>query len=129
MTTLKLRKWDSAQHIKTDEDMAAYLEVSCSVRLIFNTWLVSIAYLVPNSTNHFFRNCVLSYRNNRFNRCIDQHPSGIHQILRVNRLLDASHELQRYRVFVQVQGVGFQTAHAVFGADGAAKLHDRLIHQ
>jgi probable addiction module antidote protein len=26
MTTLKLRKWDSAQHIKTDEDMAAYLE-------------------------------------------------------------------------------------------------------
>jgi probable addiction module antidote protein len=26
MTTLKLRKWDSAQHIKSDEDMAAYLE-------------------------------------------------------------------------------------------------------
>jgi len=26
MTTLKLRKWDSAQHLKTDEDMAAYLE-------------------------------------------------------------------------------------------------------
>ena len=26
MTTLKLRKWDSAEHIKTDEDMAAYLE-------------------------------------------------------------------------------------------------------
>ena len=28
MTTLKLRKWDSAQHLKTDEDMAAYLEAS-----------------------------------------------------------------------------------------------------
>ena len=27
MTTLKLRKWDSAEHLKTDEDMAAYLEV------------------------------------------------------------------------------------------------------
>lgn len=26
MTTHKLRKWDSAQHLKTDEDMAAYLE-------------------------------------------------------------------------------------------------------
>jgi probable addiction module antidote protein len=24
--TLKLRKWDSAEHLKTDEDMAAYLE-------------------------------------------------------------------------------------------------------
>ena len=27
MTTLKLRKWDSAEHLKTDKDMAAYLEV------------------------------------------------------------------------------------------------------
>ena len=26
MTTLKLRKWDSAEHLNTDEDMAAYLE-------------------------------------------------------------------------------------------------------
>ena len=26
MTTLKLRKWDSAEHLKTDEDMGAYLE-------------------------------------------------------------------------------------------------------
>ena len=26
MTTLKLRKWDSAEHLKTDEDMAAYLD-------------------------------------------------------------------------------------------------------
>ncbi len=26
MTTLKLRKWDSAQHLKTDKDMAAYLD-------------------------------------------------------------------------------------------------------
>ena len=26
MTTLKLRKWDSAEHLKTDADMAAYLE-------------------------------------------------------------------------------------------------------
>ena len=26
MTTPKLRKWDSAEHLKTDEDMAAYLE-------------------------------------------------------------------------------------------------------
>ena len=26
MTTVKLRKWDSAEHLKTDEDMAAYLE-------------------------------------------------------------------------------------------------------
>ena len=26
MTTLKLRKWDSAEHLKTDENMAAYLE-------------------------------------------------------------------------------------------------------
>ena len=26
MTTLKLRKWESAEHLKTDEDMAAYLE-------------------------------------------------------------------------------------------------------
>ena len=26
MPTLKLRKWDSAEHLKTDEDMAAYLE-------------------------------------------------------------------------------------------------------
>ena len=26
MTTLKLRKWDSAEHLKTDEDIAAYLE-------------------------------------------------------------------------------------------------------
>jgi probable addiction module antidote protein len=26
MTTLKQRKWDSAEHLKTDEDMAAYLE-------------------------------------------------------------------------------------------------------
>jgi probable addiction module antidote protein len=26
MTTFKLRKWDSAEHLKTDEDMAAYLE-------------------------------------------------------------------------------------------------------
>jgi probable addiction module antidote protein len=26
MTTLKLRKWDSAEYLKTDEDMAAYLE-------------------------------------------------------------------------------------------------------
>jgi probable addiction module antidote protein len=26
MTTLKLRKWDSAEHLKTDEDMSAYLE-------------------------------------------------------------------------------------------------------
>ncbi|NBS08909.1 MAG: putative addiction module antidote protein [Betaproteobacteria bacterium] len=26
MTTLKLRKWDSAEHLKTDDDMAAYLE-------------------------------------------------------------------------------------------------------
>jgi probable addiction module antidote protein len=26
MTTLKLRKWDGAEHLKTDEDMAAYLE-------------------------------------------------------------------------------------------------------
>jgi probable addiction module antidote protein len=26
MTTLKLRKWDTAEHLKTDEDMAAYLE-------------------------------------------------------------------------------------------------------
>ena len=33
MSTLKLRKWDSAEHLKTEEDMAAYLEVSCSVRL------------------------------------------------------------------------------------------------
>ena len=26
MTTLKLRKWDCAEHLKTDEDLAAYLE-------------------------------------------------------------------------------------------------------
>ena len=26
MTTLKLRKWDSAQHLKTEEDMALYME-------------------------------------------------------------------------------------------------------
>jgi probable addiction module antidote protein len=26
MTTLKLRKWDSAEHLKTNQDMAAYLE-------------------------------------------------------------------------------------------------------
>ena len=26
MTTLKLRKWDSAEHLKSNEDMAAYLE-------------------------------------------------------------------------------------------------------
>lgn len=26
MTALKLRKWDSAQHLKTEEDMALYLE-------------------------------------------------------------------------------------------------------
>ena len=26
MTTPNLRKWDSAEHLKTDEDMAAYLE-------------------------------------------------------------------------------------------------------
>lgn len=26
MTTPKLRKWDSAEHLKNDEDMAAYLE-------------------------------------------------------------------------------------------------------
>ena len=26
MTKVKLRKWDSAKHLKTDEDMAAYLE-------------------------------------------------------------------------------------------------------
>ena len=26
MTTLKLRKWDSAEHLKTEEDMALYLE-------------------------------------------------------------------------------------------------------
>ena len=26
MTALKLRKWDSAEHLKTDEDMALYLE-------------------------------------------------------------------------------------------------------
>ncbi len=27
MTALKLRKWDSAEHLKTEEDMALYLEV------------------------------------------------------------------------------------------------------
>ena len=26
MGTLKLRKWDSAEHLKTEEDMALYLE-------------------------------------------------------------------------------------------------------
>jgi probable addiction module antidote protein len=26
MNTIKLRKWDSAEHLKTDEDMALYLE-------------------------------------------------------------------------------------------------------
>ena len=26
MSTVKLRKWNSAEHLKTDEDMAAYLE-------------------------------------------------------------------------------------------------------
>ena len=26
MGTIKLRKWDSAEHLKTDEDMAHYLE-------------------------------------------------------------------------------------------------------
>ena len=26
MNTLKLKKWDSAEHLKTDADMAAYLE-------------------------------------------------------------------------------------------------------
>lgn len=26
MGTIKLRKWDSAEHLKTDEDMALYLE-------------------------------------------------------------------------------------------------------
>lgn len=26
MDTLKLRKWDSAEHLKTEEDMALYLE-------------------------------------------------------------------------------------------------------
>jgi probable addiction module antidote protein len=26
MTTVKLRKWDSAEYLKTDEDMARYLE-------------------------------------------------------------------------------------------------------
>lgn len=26
METIKLRKWDSAEHLKTDEDMALYLE-------------------------------------------------------------------------------------------------------
>ena len=26
MTQLKLRQWDSAEHLKTDEDMALYLE-------------------------------------------------------------------------------------------------------
>lgn len=26
MTTLKLRKWDSAEHLKTDEDVALYFE-------------------------------------------------------------------------------------------------------
>ena len=27
MGTVKLRKWDSAEHLKTDEDMAEYLDV------------------------------------------------------------------------------------------------------
>ncbi|MDP4029340.1 MAG: putative addiction module antidote protein [Gallionella sp.] len=26
MGTIKLRKWDSAEHLKTDEDMVLYLE-------------------------------------------------------------------------------------------------------
>ena len=26
MATIKLRKWDSAEHLKTDEDIALYLE-------------------------------------------------------------------------------------------------------
>lgn len=26
MTTIKLRKWDSAEHLKTEEDMALYFE-------------------------------------------------------------------------------------------------------
>lgn len=26
MTTIKLKKWDSAEHLKTEEDMAAYLD-------------------------------------------------------------------------------------------------------
>ena len=26
MNTLKLRKWDSAEHLKTEEDMALYFE-------------------------------------------------------------------------------------------------------
>jgi probable addiction module antidote protein len=26
MSTLKLRKWDSAEHLKTEEDMALYFE-------------------------------------------------------------------------------------------------------
>lgn len=26
MSKIKLRKWNSAEHLKTDEDMAAYLE-------------------------------------------------------------------------------------------------------
>ncbi len=28
MTTLKLRKWDSAEHLKSEEDIALYLETS-----------------------------------------------------------------------------------------------------
>ncbi len=27
MSTLKLRKWDSAEHLKTEEDVALYFEV------------------------------------------------------------------------------------------------------
>ena len=27
MSTVELRKWDSAEHLKTDEDMARYLEL------------------------------------------------------------------------------------------------------
>src|SRR3569832_2084785 len=56
------------------------------------------------------------------------HAAGIHDVLRVQRLLDRTHHLQGHRVLVVRQLVDLEAADAVLRADRSAELRHGVVH-
>ena len=56
-----------------------------------------------------------------------QHAAGVHQAVRVERLLDRAHQLQRHRRLALRQFVALERADAVLGRDRAAVRHHGVV--
>src|SRR3989338_8361431 len=66
--------------------------------------------------------CLIRYR-------ASNNLTRIHQPMRVERVLDAAHQLQFQRALVVMEILALELTQAMFGADAAIESRDNLVHK